>query len=167
MSNFWYHSGLAAYQPLLLALPVFFFFVLAFIVLLLFAFGEADFEFDAPARVVQVDRYQRIAGAYHAADESFDFLGMQQQLARARGVGVHVRGGCKQRADMRADQVQGVALHNHVRLFQLRAARTDGFDFPAFKHHAGLETLFDEIVVEGFFVFNDTHRPILPVRPRN
>ena len=131
--------------------------------MLFFSFSQSDFEFYAAARVVQVDRYQRVACAFHAADESFDFFGVHQQFACARGIGIDMCGSRGQRADMRADQMQRFALHNDVSLFQLRTARAYGFHFPAFEHHAGLEALFDEIVVEGFFVFDDTHALILPV----
>jgi ribosome-associated toxin RatA of RatAB toxin-antitoxin module len=65
---------------------------------------------------------------------------------------------------VRADEVQRIALHDDVGLFQLCAARADGLDFPAFEHHAGLEVLLDKIIVEGFFIFNDTHTSILTVR---
>jgi hypothetical protein len=46
----------AANQPLLLALPVLLFLVLALVVLLL-ALGEAHFKFHTPTRVMQVERY--------------------------------------------------------------------------------------------------------------
>jgi len=69
----------------------------------------------------------------------------------------------RQRADMGADQEQFFALHNNISFLDLRAAGADGFYLPAFKRNAGLEALFDKIVVEGFFVFNDTHASILAV----
>lgn len=75
---------------------------------------------------------------------------------------MHVRRCCGQRADMRADQMQCIALHDNVSFFQLRAARAYGFHLPAFEHDPGLEALLDKIVMEGFFVFDDTHmlRPL-------
>ena len=57
----------------------------------LFAFCQTDFKFHPAARVVQINRYQRITGALNAANEPADFFGMQQQLACARRVGINVR----------------------------------------------------------------------------
>ena len=65
---------------------------------------------------------------------------------------------------MCADQIQFFALHDDVRFLDLRAARANCFYLPAFERDAGLEALFDKIVVEGLFVFNDTHTSILTVR---
>src|SRR5690606_30142477 len=87
-------SGLVALleQPLALALPLAFALGLALVVLLL-ALGEADLELDPPARVVQVERHQRVAGALDLADQLGDLRRMQQQLAGAGRVGLDVRRG--------------------------------------------------------------------------
>src|SRR5690606_23066008 len=80
-------SGLVALleQPLALALPLAFALGFALVVLLL-ALGQADLELDPAARVVQVERHQRVAGALDLADQLVDLRGVKQELARARGV---------------------------------------------------------------------------------
>jgi len=52
------------------------FFGLAFVVLF-FALGEANSEFDAASGVVQIYRYQGVTCAIHLADEFADFFGVQ------------------------------------------------------------------------------------------
>lgn len=68
--------------------------------MLLFTFGEADFEFDASVLVVHVERHQGVARSLYFADESVDFEFVQQQFACAYRVGMNMRGGVLQRADV-------------------------------------------------------------------
>src|SRR3954451_16345034 len=84
-------SALGAQQPLLLALPLAVLLGVALVVLLL-ALGEADGHLDAGLRVVEVERHQRTTALLHLADELAQLLRVQQQLARARGIRMHMRG---------------------------------------------------------------------------
>ena len=56
------------------------------LVVLLLAPGETDFDLDAAVLVMQVERGQRVSGAFHLADEAVDLLAVEQELARARRV---------------------------------------------------------------------------------
>src|SRR4051812_29748118 len=58
---------------------------------------------------------------------------------------------------MRTDEEDLAVGDDDVRFLDLDAARADCFCFPSLEHDSGFEPLLDEIVVEGFLVFNDTH----------
>lgn len=58
---------------------------------------------------------------------------------------------------MGAEEVEGAVFYGDVGFFELDAAFADGFDFPALEDEAGFEAVFDEVVVEGFFVLYDAH----------
>ena len=102
------------------------------LVVLLLALGQADFAFHASALVVQVERYQRVAGAFHLADQFIHFRAVQQQLARAYGFRMDMGGGGRQGADMRAEQEEFIAADDDVGFLDLYAGVADGFDFPSF-----------------------------------
>src|SRR3569623_1546231 len=91
-----------ANEALLFALPFALFFRRTLIVLYL-ALGQPDFQLDAAFRVMHVERHQREAGAFGLADQLVDFRRVQQELARARGVGMDMGGRGGKRADMAAD----------------------------------------------------------------
>jgi len=110
---------------------------------------------------VQVQRHQRIAALLDLADELADFLGFQQQLARAHGVGVDVGGGRGQRAHVHAKQVQFAIAHDDVAFLELHTAIADRFDFPALQNQAGLVAVFDEIVVRGLAIVDNAHKAFL------
>src|SRR5690606_25995377 len=117
----------------------------------------AELALHAPALVVQVERHERVAGPFDLADQLVDLVALQQQLAGAHGIGLHVGGRFGQRRDVRADQEKlGVADHD-VAFLQLGAAGANGLDLPAFEDEAGFETLLDEVIVEGLFVLGDAH----------
>ncbi|MFT5531863.1 MAG: hypothetical protein ACI802_000079 [Candidatus Paceibacteria bacterium] len=128
----------------------------AFVVLLL-AFGEADFKLDASSHVMQVDGHQRIAGALNLDDHLLDFSGVQQALARARRFRVDVCRGRCQGTDVRAEQEHFVATYDDVRFLELDAAGTNRFGFPALQREAGFEAFFDKVIVECFSVINYGH----------
>ena len=106
---------------------------------------------------MQVERNEGIAGALDLADELADFLGMEQQLAGAHGVGLDMRRRGRQRRDVAADQKEFFAFDDDIGLLDLHVAGADRLDFPALEHHAGLETFFDEIVVKSLLVLDDAH----------
>lgn len=58
---------------------------------------------------------------------------------------------------MAADQKNFGVAHDDIRFFELRAARANGLDFPAFERDPGFEALLDEVIMEGLLVLNDTH----------
>ena len=80
----------AAEQALLLTLPFFFFFGCPFVVLF-FALGKTDFQLDPPSGVMQIDGYQRVSGAFYAANQPVDFFCVQQQFARAGRIRMHMQ----------------------------------------------------------------------------
>ena len=71
------------------------------------------------------------------------------------------RGGRK-RGYVRAEQEELALGDDYVGFLQLDAPVADRFHFPPFECDAGLETLFYEVIVEGFPVFDDTHARFLP-----
>src|SRR5690348_11675620 len=146
-------SGLLE-QTLPLALPFLLFLRLALVVLLLAA-REPDLELDAPALVMKVDRHEGITRTLDAADQLVDFPGMEQELARADGIGNQVRGGRRQRADMGADEEDFAVAYDDVGFLDLRAARPDRLHLPAMQRQPRFEALLDEIIVERFSVFDD------------
>src|SRR5215471_669627 len=91
-------------QPLLLASPFAFLDRRALVVLLL-AFREADVELHPPSAVMQVERHERVARALDLSDETADLAFVQEQHARTRGIGVHVRRRRREGRDVRADQL--------------------------------------------------------------
>src|SRR5690349_19838455 len=76
-------------QSLLLPVPLPLALVRALVVLQLAA-RERDLELDAPFRVVQVERDERVAALLDLADQAADFFRMHEELARARRVGHEV-----------------------------------------------------------------------------
>ena len=58
---------------------------------------------------------------------------------------------------MGADQEELRAAHHHVGFGDARAAAADRLHLPALEHDPGLVALLDEVVVEGFAVFDDRH----------
>ena len=93
---------------------------------------------------------------------------MQQQLARPRRIGLDVRRRRRQRRDVRADQHDLAVLDDDVGFLQLRAPGADRLDLPALERESRLEFLLDEIVVIGFFVFDDAHgRSCVASRPQS
>ncbi len=58
---------------------------------------------------------------------------------------------------MGAEQIDFAIADNDIGFFQIGAAGADGLHFPAVQLHACLVTLFDEVVVEDFFVVNNAH----------
>ena len=79
----------ALHQALLFARPLALFLGIAFVGLLLAA-PEAEFKLDAPALVMQVQRYQGETALFDLADQARDFFHAQQQLAGAHRVGLDV-----------------------------------------------------------------------------
>jgi len=106
---------------------------------------------------VQVERRHRVPGALDLTDEPVDLGPMQQQLARARGVGVHVGRRRGERCDVRADQQDLAVLDDDVGFLELRPTRADRLHLPASEREAGLEAFLDKIVVKRLAVFDDTH----------
>lgn len=70
-------AAMLLHDFLLLALPVSFFFSVAFIVLL-FTFSETDLALDSAIDEMHVQRNHRVSGAFYFADQLADFCGMQQ-----------------------------------------------------------------------------------------
>ena len=141
---------------MLLALPI----TLSFrrpLIMLLFAFGQPDFELDAAARVMQVERYERVSRALHAADEPADFRRVEKELARARRIGMHVRRCSGERRNVTAGEPDLGVVDDDVRFLELHAAGTYGLDLPALERDAGFIAFLDEIVVERLFVLYDAH----------
>src|SRR5512143_652648 len=68
-----------------------------------------------------------------------------------------VGGGGGQRADVAADQIYRTVLDDDIGFLQLHAAGANRLHFPALEHETGFESLFDEIIVKGFFVVGDAH----------
>ena len=58
---------------------------------------------------------------------------------------------------MAADQVELTVAQDDVGFRELRTAGANGFCLPALERDAGLEALFDEVVMKGFAVFDDAH----------
>lgn len=150
LTPFFFH-GLCGF-----AFGVFFLFRGALVVEL-FAFGKTDGQFDAPALVMQINWHDGVACALHLVDDFFDFCGVQQQFAGAYRIGMDVRRGVQQGADMRAEQVERAILGGDVGFLELRASGADGLDFPAFQHDAGLVFVFDEVFVKRFFILDNAH----------
>jgi hypothetical protein len=86
----------------------------------LLAFGKTYGQFDAAALVVHVQRHHGVARALNLVDDFFYFSFVQQQLARAYRVGMDVCGGGKQRADVRAEQIQRAVFCGDVGFLELR-----------------------------------------------
>lgn len=127
------------------------------LVVLFFALGQSDFELDPSAQKVQVERHQSVTGTFDLADELADFVSVQEQFARARRIVLVVRRGSRERADMHADQKEFSALNDDVGFLDVHPAGTNGLDFPSFENHARLVLVFDEVIVEGFFIDRNAH----------
>ncbi len=125
--------------------------------MLFFALGEANFAFDAPALVMQIQRYQRVARSFNLADQLLDFFGLEQELAGPDRIRADVGGGRRQGADVRAEQVNLTLADDDVGFLELYPSGPDRFDFPAFQRHTCLEAFLDKVIVEGFFVVDDAH----------
>src|SRR5690606_9990766 len=91
------------HEPLFLPRPVALLHARALVVRLL-ALREPDLELRAAARPVHVERHDRVALALDRADQAVELVPLQQQLARARRVGVRDLRGRGDRVDARADQ---------------------------------------------------------------
>src|ERR1700742_1583372 len=87
---------------------------------------------------------------------------MQQQFARAHRIQIGELRCLGQRADMRADQKELAVLDHDIAFLDLRSARAQRLDFPAFEHETGLVALFDEVIEEGFSVVDDAHEWKVP-----
>ncbi len=125
--------------------------------MLFLAFGQSDFALDASALVMQIQRNQRVAGPFNLADELLDFLGLEQQFAGADRVGADVGGGCRQGADVCAEQVDLALADDDIGLLELYPSGAYGFDLPALQRHARLEAFLNEVIMESFFVVDDAH----------
>lgn len=125
------------------------------LVVLLFALGQADGDFCAATRPVQVQRHDGIAGALDLADQQADLLALQQQLAGAGGIRMDVGRGLQQRNEMRAEQPGFVFLDDDVGLGDLCLAHPQTFDFPAFEGEPGFKCLFYEVVEARTTVLRD------------
>ena len=125
--------------------------------MLFFPLGQTDGEFDSPFAEVQVDRHQGKARAFHLADQTIDFRLVQQQFAGAHRIGFNMAGGGNQRRDMSAEQEYFAILDHYIGFANLRPTGTDGLDFPTFKYQSRLVTIFNEVIVEGFFVVGNAH----------
>src|SRR4029450_3218272 len=101
-------------QPLLLARP-FAFLDRRPLVVLLLALCKADVELHPSLAVMEIERHEGIARALALPDETADLALVQEERARARGVGAHVRRGGRERRDMRADQLDLAILDDHIR----------------------------------------------------
>ena len=130
-------SSAVPHDPFLLPLPVAFLDVGALVVLLL-ALGQADFQLGATMRPVQVERDQGVARAFDLADQARQLPPVQQQLARARGVGDLVRAGVLERREVGADQEGLAVLDGDVGLGDLRPSGAQTLRFPAAQGQAGL-----------------------------
>ncbi|CAM2159518.1 hypothetical protein PT2222_50356 [Paraburkholderia tropica] len=146
-----------AHQARLFALPVALLLGFALVVLLL-ALCKADFALHAAALVVEIQGHEREAALLDLPDQLVDLVAVQQQLARARGIGIDVRRGLRQRADVRADQVKLAVLDDDVAFLDLGPPGAHGLDLPSFEHESCLVALFDEVVEERFSVVDDAHR---------
>ena len=58
---------------------------------------------------------------------------------------------------MGSEQEYLAVADDHVGFFQLGASDPNCLDFPAVQFHASFETLFDEVIVEDFFIINNAH----------
>ena len=106
---------------------------------------------------MHIERDEGIAAAFDFADELVDFALLQQQFALADGVGFDVSGGGGQGGDVAADQVECPFFPMYVAFLELHPSGADGFDFPAVQYQAGLEFVFDKVVVKGFFIVGNAH----------
>src|SRR5690606_27082924 len=102
--------------------------------------------------------HQRVALALDGADEAVQLAAVQEQLARARRVGIDVRRGGGQRCDVRAEQPGLAVPQVNVALGELRPPGTQAFHLPAFQGEAGLEGPLDEIIVPRLAVDRDEAR---------
>ena len=104
---------------------------------------------------MQIDRHEGVTFLLDLVDQPLDLFLVQQQFARACGLGVDV-GGCGfERVDQAADDEQFAIADHHITVCELHLAFANGLDFPALQHHAGLVALFKKIVKRRFFVLGD------------
>ena len=125
--------------------------------MLLLAFGQTYFKLDFAGLVVHIQRHQRITSAFRFANEPFNFLRVQQQLASTDRVRIDMGGGGRQRTDMTANEKQFAITDYDVCFFYLYPSRADRFDLPTFENHAGFIFFLDKIIVKSFLILNDTH----------
>ena len=59
---------------------------------------------------------------------------------------------------MHPENVHFAVANDDVRFLDVCPAGANGFDFPTLQHDTCLVPVFDEVVVESFFVGNDAHR---------
>src|SRR5207247_7357620 len=81
---------------------------------LLLAARQPDLELDPAFDEMQIERRERVARALDLADQAVDLRPVQQQLARARGVGTNMRRRGRQRSHVCAEQHNLAVLHDHV-----------------------------------------------------
>jgi hypothetical protein len=60
-----------------------------------------------------------------------------------------------ERVDLATDQEQLAFADHHIAIGELDLAFAQGFDFPAFEHHARFKALFNGVVEEGFLVVSN------------
>ena len=84
------------HDPALVALPIAILLGVTLVVLL-FALCQADLELRPAFLPVQLERHQGVAAALHLAHQMIELAPVEQQLARARGIGIDMRGGRDQR----------------------------------------------------------------------
>ncbi len=84
-----------------------------------------------------------------------DLVAVQQQLARAHRVGVHVGGGREQRREVRPEEVELAPAGDDVALLDAGAPGAQRLDLPPLQGEPRLDLLLDGVVVACLPVFRD------------
>src|SRR5690606_4435861 len=122
------------------------------LVVSLLASGEGDFALDQVALPVDAGDHGRITFLLRGGEQPCQFLLIEQQLTGAIGFAHDVGAGGIQRHNGAAQQPRFTVLEHDVTVGKLHLLLSHTFHLPPEQDHAGLETVFDEIVVESFLV---------------
>src|SRR5690606_30721737 len=118
----------------------------------LLASGESDLALDQVALPVDAGDHNRITFLLRGGEQPCQFLLIEQQLTGAIGFAHDVGAGGIQRHNGAAQQPGFPVLEHDVTVGKLHLLLSHALYFPSEQDHAGLETVFDEVIVESFLV---------------
>src|SRR5690606_1868064 len=118
----------------------------------LLALGKRNLAFDQVALPVDAGNHRRITLLLRGSEQSRELLLVEEQFAGTVGFAYDMGAGRIERYDGTAQQPGFTILEHDVAVGELDFLLSHTFHLPSEQDHAGLETVFDEIVVESFLV---------------
>jgi hypothetical protein len=125
------------------------------LIVLSFPLGQRDLQFGMTPFPVKCQRHERVTATLGCPDELSNLRTMQQELATATRIGVHVCRGGRERREVGTDKIYLPILQDHVTFFELRAPGSQALYFPTLESQPGFESILQEIVVPRLFIERD------------